>query len=187
MPKNSPIATETRNATTTEYGATTSWNVPNFRLPTTTPMATPSSPPNIDSSTASSRNWPTMSPRCAPMALRMPISRVRSVTVTSMDVHDPDAAHEQGDRGDGSQQHRERARRRGDRGQDRARVEDREVGVVGVDVVAVGEDLRDLGRGRVHRVRAGRLHRDAGQVAVAGEGVLHGGERGDDPVVLVLR
>ena len=40
---------------------------------------------------------------------------------------------------------------------------------------------------RVHRVRARRLHRDAGEVAVAGEGVLHGGQRGDDPVVLVLR
>ena len=47
-------------------------------------MVIPASPPNIDSMTASSRNWPTMSPRPAPMALRMPISRVRSVTVTSM-------------------------------------------------------------------------------------------------------
>ena len=34
--------------------------------------------------TASVRNWPRMAPRGAPMALRMPISRVRSVTVTSM-------------------------------------------------------------------------------------------------------
>ena len=34
--------------------------------------------------TASVRNWPRMAPRGAPIALRIPISRVRSVTVTSM-------------------------------------------------------------------------------------------------------
>ncbi len=33
---------------------------------------------------ASATNWPRIAPRGAPMALRMPISRVRSVTVTSM-------------------------------------------------------------------------------------------------------
>ena len=33
---------------------------------------------------ASATNWITMSDRPAPIALRMPISRVRSVTVTSM-------------------------------------------------------------------------------------------------------
>ena len=33
---------------------------------------------------ASMRNWTMMLLRSAPMALRMPISRVRSVTVTSM-------------------------------------------------------------------------------------------------------
>ena len=36
------------------------------------------------STTASARNWRTMSRRRAPMALRTPISRVRSVTDTSM-------------------------------------------------------------------------------------------------------
>ena len=38
----------------------------------------------MDSITASSRNWAMMSPFPAPIALRIPISRVRSVTVTSM-------------------------------------------------------------------------------------------------------
>ena len=38
----------------------------------------------MESRTASAMNWPTMSERCAPIALRMPISRVRSVTETSM-------------------------------------------------------------------------------------------------------
>ena len=44
----------------------------------------PATPPRTDSITASSMNWKMMSARPAPMALRMPISRVRSVTVTSM-------------------------------------------------------------------------------------------------------
>ena len=33
---------------------------------------------------ASARNWPRIAERGAPIALRMPISRIRSVTVTSM-------------------------------------------------------------------------------------------------------
>ena len=44
----------------------------------------PSSPPNTLSITASTRNWLMMWLFRAPMALRTPISRVRSVTVTSM-------------------------------------------------------------------------------------------------------
>ena len=44
----------------------------------------PKAQPIIHSTTASIRNWLRMVPRLAPMALRMPISRVRSVTVTSM-------------------------------------------------------------------------------------------------------
>ena len=58
--------------------------MPIFADPTSTPITTPIDPPISDSSTASSRNWPRMSLRWAPIALRMPISRVRSVTVTSM-------------------------------------------------------------------------------------------------------
>ena len=44
----------------------------------------PVTPPSTEISAASERNWPRMSTRRAPIALRMPISRVRSVTVTSM-------------------------------------------------------------------------------------------------------
>ncbi len=40
--------------------------------------------PRADSTTASTRNWRRMSRVCAPTALRMPISRVRSRTDTSM-------------------------------------------------------------------------------------------------------
>ena len=41
-------------------------------------------PPSTDSTTASTRNWASTSPGWAPIARRMPISRVRSVTLTSM-------------------------------------------------------------------------------------------------------
>ena len=41
-------------------------------------------PPSIDSTTASTRNCSSTSLATAPMARRMPISRVRSVTDTSM-------------------------------------------------------------------------------------------------------
>ena len=44
----------------------------------------PMAQPIMHSTTASIRNWRRIFPRVAPMALRMPISRVRSVTVTSM-------------------------------------------------------------------------------------------------------
>ena len=46
--------------------------------------ATPIMPPAIDSASASIRNWVRMSNRRAPTAMRRPISRVRSVTLTSM-------------------------------------------------------------------------------------------------------
>ena len=44
----------------------------------------PMTPPMSDSVTASIRNWSRMSRRRAPTAMRSPISRVRSVTDTSM-------------------------------------------------------------------------------------------------------
>ena len=46
--------------------------------------AMPATPPTMQTSTASVRNCRRMSPRRAPTAMRMPISRVRSVTDTSM-------------------------------------------------------------------------------------------------------
>ena len=48
------------------------------------PSARPSTPPTSESITASVANCPRMRRRLAPSALRMPISRVRSVTLTSM-------------------------------------------------------------------------------------------------------
>ena len=51
---------------------------------TPTPLATPMRPPAIESTSASIRNWSRMLDGFAPIAMRMPISRVRSVTLTSM-------------------------------------------------------------------------------------------------------
>src|SRR4029434_10442 len=48
------------------------------------PSVTPTRPPMSESVTASTRNWPRMCRRRAPTAMRRPISRVRSVTDTSM-------------------------------------------------------------------------------------------------------
>ena len=48
------------------------------------PKMMPTMPPMPQSIPASIKNWVTMLERCAPMARRIPISRVRSVTVTSM-------------------------------------------------------------------------------------------------------
>src|ERR1035438_4844638 len=51
---------------------------------TTAPVATPTAPPTLARTTASIRICVMISPCRAPTALRMPISRVRSVTLTSM-------------------------------------------------------------------------------------------------------
>ena len=48
------------------------------------PASTPCSPPSVDSTIASIRNWRRMSPAWRPSDLRSPISRVRSVTLISM-------------------------------------------------------------------------------------------------------
>ena len=48
------------------------------------PSAIPISPPTIVSATASARNCEVMSERVAPIALRRPISRIRSVTLVSI-------------------------------------------------------------------------------------------------------
>ena len=50
----------------------------------TQPSTMPKRPPITLNTVASTRNWSRMSRRLAPTALRMPISRVRSVTLTSM-------------------------------------------------------------------------------------------------------
>ena len=48
------------------------------------PASTPIIPPRRLRVMASMRNWSLMATGCAPTAMRMPISRVRSVTLTSM-------------------------------------------------------------------------------------------------------
>ena len=48
------------------------------------PTTTPARPPIKQTITASVRNWNITSKLRAPIAMRMPISRVRSVTDTSM-------------------------------------------------------------------------------------------------------
>ena len=54
----------------------------NFATPR--PITMPMAPPIAASTSDSIRNWARISPGCAPTAMRMPISRVRSVTDTSM-------------------------------------------------------------------------------------------------------
>ena len=53
-----------------------------YASPKLSPM--PIAPPNVASTSDSTRNWSRISLSCAPSALRRPISRVRSVTETSM-------------------------------------------------------------------------------------------------------
>ena len=53
------------------------------------PSARPMKPPTLASTTASVRNWKRMSRLRPPTAMRMPISRVRSVTDTSMTLAIP--------------------------------------------------------------------------------------------------
>ena len=55
-----------------------------IRAETATPTTIPTSPPSSDSVSASIRNWAMTSRPRAPIALRIPISRVRSRTDTSM-------------------------------------------------------------------------------------------------------
>ena len=59
-------------------------NRPSMAVARVSPAMTPMMPPPKVRNTASVTNWATMSRRLAPMACRMPISRVRSVTETSM-------------------------------------------------------------------------------------------------------
>jgi len=48
------------------------------------PPMTPKRPPTNDNIVASIKNWDKITPFGAPIALRIPISRVRSITVTNM-------------------------------------------------------------------------------------------------------
>ena len=115
--------------------------------------------------TASTRNCRLMSRRLAPIALRSPISRVRSVTVVSimfMIPMPPTTREMPGDRG---QQQRQRpGGRRHGRGEV-GLVDDPEVGRVGVaDLVALEEQVGDVGLQLVHALLVDRLDADLRQV-----------------------
>src|SRR6516165_1297818 len=69
-----------------------------------TPNNMPTEPPIRPSTLASSRNWRRTSSSVAPTAMRMPISRVRSVTDTNMIFMMPDSAHQQRHTGDDGEQ-----------------------------------------------------------------------------------
>src|SRR5205807_366570 len=88
MPKKRPMPTETPKASRTEGTETTGVGraLTSFgsRAAPPAPTRIPSSPPRPDRNIDSIKNWSRMSRRAAPIALRIPISRVRSVTVTSM-------------------------------------------------------------------------------------------------------
>src|SRR5690606_35251364 len=90
-PKNRPMQRLTPNARNTDgidsRGGAKSPNAALNRWPSrhsATPSRTPTEPPMPESTVDSTRNCSSTVRRLAPSALRSPISRVRSVTVTSM-------------------------------------------------------------------------------------------------------
>src|SRR5438552_5121942 len=85
-PKISPIAIETAHATTALHTGTraSNWSAAFSSSPVDSPSRMPSTPPSNVRVAASTRNCHRISRRVAPMALRTPISRVRSVTETIM-------------------------------------------------------------------------------------------------------
>ncbi len=81
-----PTSAEKPNESATASGATATDQPASFwsSCDPPTPRSTPIAPPRTQSMSDSIRNWSRMSRRRAPSALRRPISRVRSVTETSM-------------------------------------------------------------------------------------------------------
>src|SRR5262249_13235496 len=85
-PKNTPTSTEDATARTTDQGSTIKdqcaiWEIMSAAA---NPTTTPATPPKVDRPTASSRNCQRICLRLAPIANRIPISRVLSVTDTDM-------------------------------------------------------------------------------------------------------
>ena len=76
----------TANASSTASTETTVLKPASLAMAHATPVPSPmpSSPPRVPMVNASVRNWVRMLNRVAPSALRTPISRIRSVTETSM-------------------------------------------------------------------------------------------------------
>ena len=81
-----PTPAEKPSATSTISGETTVLQPVNRASSAAppNPIPTPMRPPTRLITMLSTRNWVSTSPPRAPMAMRMPISRVRSVTETSM-------------------------------------------------------------------------------------------------------
>ena len=135
----------------------------------------------------SMRNCDMTSPRRAPSALRTPISRVRSVTETSMMfmMTMPPMTSEM-------------AARRDEDGEEAGAdaLPDADEGLIGVDgeavlcargVVAEGaQDDADLIGGELQWIADAIGARIEGEAAVGAVGIEEGGERNGDPVVLAL-
>jgi len=86
VPKNKPTLSATASPPITDQSCTAlgSGETQETSLAASTPKKTPRAPPITEIVEDSMRNWRRMSPRRAPSALRTPISRVLSVTETSM-------------------------------------------------------------------------------------------------------
>ena len=150
---------------------------------------TPSAPPMAASTRASMRNCAMMSAGCAPTAMRMPISRVRSVTDTSMmfmtpmppTISDTSAIDEQ-QRRHGLLGRREHAGHFGHAAGGEI------VFIVGPEPMPLAQQRADfLARAR-NGLRRHRAHEDASRHELA-ETALHarleGRQRNEDHVVLV--
>src|SRR5665213_981586 len=79
-----PTETATPRASGMEYDARTGVTPSILKCDTKMPANAPKIPPRNEMTVDSIRNWVRMTRLRAPIAFRMPISRVRSVTVTSM-------------------------------------------------------------------------------------------------------
>src|SRR5712691_13073656 len=86
VPKNKPSLSATARPPMTDQSCTAlgRGETQETSLAMSTPIKTPTAPPMTAIVEDSIKNWRRMSPRRAPNALRTPISRVRSVTLTSM-------------------------------------------------------------------------------------------------------
>ncbi len=154
-PKTIPIAVLTPSATASAVGSSLIGQ-PNAREKlkmTPYPSALPTTPPSVASTSASSRNCSRMSISRAPMAIRMPISRVRSVTLTSMMFMTPMPPDDERHRRDADEQRRERREDRVLHGLELRLAPDGEVVlVILADVVPLAEDRLGLQPGALRRL-----------------------------------
>ena len=125
-----------------------------------------------------------MLPRVAPSALRTPISRVRSVTETSMMFMIPMPPDQQAHRRDAGQQGGEHLGGLLLGGQDVLLVPDGEVVLAaGADPVLPPQDPLEVHHPLLHRHAVGHLHRHRAQPVGAEDPVLGGLERNQDLLV----